>query len=153
MFIRYINISLIVFSALLPLQAVKAIDPLTTAELASHCSFYAKEPTGIDAVFCIRYIQGFIDGAVATDDKVAQNAINASSENETFSERAIRLRKARTQQKDPTFYADFCLGVDKPLKSVVENIILNLNQRKFLPKELPARDAVYQALRKLYPCK
>jgi len=153
MFERFIKVSILALSIVLPLQVAKAIESLTTAELAEHCSHYEKEPTGVDAVFCVRYIQGFIDGAIATDEKVAQNAIEASNDDETFSERAIRLRKARQKQTDPTYYAEFCLGASVPLKSVVENVIQSLEKRRFNPEELPAREAVYQILRNSYPCK
>jgi len=151
--IRTIAAYLVSLTLLVPYYVAESIEPLSTAELASHCSHYAKEPNGVDAVFCVRYIQGFIDGAIATDEKVAQNAISEIKNEETFSERAMRQRKARTKSSDPTYYAEFCLGTKLSLKSVAEKIILSLNDRKHNPKELPARDAVYHILRKEYPCK
>ena len=138
---------------LIPYFLVEAVEPLSTAELASHCAYYDKEPKGVDTTFCIRYIQGFIDGAIATDEKVALNAINEAEKAETFSERAIRLRKARQKYDNPTYYAEFCLGTPVPLKEVAEKIIENFNKRKYNDKELPARDAVYHILRTEYPCK
>ncbi len=144
--------SLLVFSFLLPVQVTQAIESLTTAELSSHCGYYETEPNGVDAVFCVRYIQGFIDGAIATDGQVAQNAITEVVDNETFSERAIRLRKARNKSRNPTYLAEFCLGASVPLKSIVEKVILNINKRKFNSKEVPARNVVYHVLRTEYPC-
>ena len=136
-----------------PLYTVDAVEPLSTSELASHCLHYKKEPNGIDATFCVRYIQGFIDGAIATDEKVAANAIATSINEETFSERALRTRPARQKSADPTYYAEFCLGTPVPLKSVVDKIILNFQNRKHNSKDVPARDAVYHILRNEYPCK
>ena len=142
-----ISISLFFF-----IQVTEAIEPLSTSELASHCSQYEKNPDGIDAVFCIRYIQGFIDGAIATDEKVALNAMSRANIKETFSERAIRIRKARKNFADPTLLTGFCLGTPIPLKSVVEKIINNFHKRKYNSKQVSARDAVYYILRKEYPC-
>jgi len=152
MFIKISAACITSISLLLPFYVTEAVEPLSTAELASHCSHYAKDPDGVDAVFCVRYIQGFIDGAIATDEKVAQNAITQSNEKETFSERALRTRKARQISNNPTYYAEFCLGTPVPLKSVVEKIILNFSKREHNPKEAPARDAVYHILRNEYPC-
>ncbi len=143
---------LIALSLLFSVNKTYAIEPLSTEELASHCSFYAKDPKGVDAVFCVRYIQGFIDGAVATDDKVLENALTNVNSVETFSERAIRLRKARRVSSNPTYYAEFCLGTGVSLKTVVEKIITRFSQRKYNSKTVPARDAVYTILRNEYPC-
>jgi len=52
---------------------VLAVESLSSAELASHCIRYRTAPNGEDGIFCVRYIQGFIDGAVATDESVAIN--------------------------------------------------------------------------------
>ena len=62
-------------------------------ELVVHCKVMDQEPAGADAQYCIRYIQGFIDGAVATDVRVMLNAEAAPGrKNESFSERAKRTR-------------------------------------------------------------
>ena len=152
MFLRFATSSIISISLLFPIHVAEAVEPLSTAELASHCSHYKKDPDGVDAVFCIRYIQGFIDGAIATDEKVAQNATAKSKQEESFSERIMRTRKARQKSMDPTYLAEFCLGTPVPLKSIVEKIIVNFNKRKHNSEEVPARDAVYLILRNEYPC-
>ena len=63
----------------LPLFAPQAlaVKPLSSAELASHCVHYRSAPDGEDGIFCVRYIQGFINGAVATDERVAINVAAA----------------------------------------------------------------------------
>ena len=88
---KLILICLSVVSLLLSITSAKAIEALTTEELASHCSHSEKDPQGVDAVFCVRYIQGFIDGAVAIDERVVSNMVTGKKE-ETFSERAMRTR-------------------------------------------------------------
>jgi hypothetical protein len=102
----------------------------------------------------VRYVQGFIDGAVATDERVTLNVVAELEQGETFSERAIRTRSpSRSLSRyGATVYAEFCLGAPVPLKEVVEHVIDDLMNRKVLEDTLLARDAVYTVLRRDYPC-
>jgi hypothetical protein len=52
-----------------------AVEALSTKELVSHCNKYYDEQAMEDRVFCVRYVQGFIDGAVATDERVKANPL------------------------------------------------------------------------------
>lgn len=137
-------------AALLSAPAAQAVETLSTAELAEHCQHYSSKPESADAIFCLRYIQGFVDGAIATDEKVAQNA-TADSGDETFVERALRTRTEF--RRYPTYYADFCLGEEVPLRSVVQRVVHDLTNRKVASANQNARDAVYYTLRKSYPCR
>jgi hypothetical protein len=140
-------------AVLLPVRDAKSVEPLSTPELAEHCAFYFDAPEGKDAIFCIRYVQGFIDGAVVTDERVIANVAAELDEDETYGERAIRTRLGRnTSRFGPTFYAGFCLGEPVALKAVVENVVHNLMNRRFLDEQLLARDAVLSTLRMGYPC-
>ncbi len=140
-------------TTLLLVNEARAVEPLSTPQLAEHCAHYFEDPNGEDAIFCVRYVQGFIDGAVATDDRVMLNVAAELDPEETYSERAIRTRLGRnTKRFGSTVYADFCLGESVPLKEVVEKVVHNLNNRKVLDEQLQARDAVYSTLRKEYPC-
>ena len=142
-----------VLAALLPLSNVQAVEPLSTSELASHCTHYLSDPQGLDAIFCVRYIQGFIDGAVATDKRVTLNVVAEYSRTETYSERAMRTRGARRlSQYGPTVYAEFCLGAPVPLKVVVEQVVQDLENTALGTGESHARAAVYQTLRATFPC-
>ncbi len=71
---------------------VLAVEALSTEELISHCVVYEEDPDGEDGIFCVRYIQGFIDGAVATDERVTYNVADEYDREESFTERAIRTR-------------------------------------------------------------
>ena len=72
--INRLFVSAIALSALLLFApVVDAVEPLSTEELKLHCEFYEDDPEGTDGTFCVRYIQGFIDGAVATDERVTYN--------------------------------------------------------------------------------
>lgn len=147
--------TLVIGAAVLMLLSGRAVsvEPLSTPELAEHCAFYHEDRDGKDAIFCIRYVQGFIDGAVATDARVLENIATEFDEDETFSERAIRSRiGSRINRRGPTVYADFCLGEPDSLEDVVEKVVDDLANRKVLDKDLLARDAVFSTLRREYPC-
>lgn len=152
------NTWLVAFATLLTIllspQKAAAVEALSTKELAEHCIHYDEDPIGEDAIFCVRYVQGFIDGAVATDERVAINVVAEINEEETFSERAIRQRapSKKASRYGATFYAEFCLGAPIALKEVVEHVIDDLRNRKVLEETLLARDAVYAVLRRDYPC-
>ena len=151
---RMLFASVSALALLLPIHNAAAVEPLSTKELAGHCIHYAEKPTGEDAIFCVRYVQGFIDGAVATDERVTLNIVAEIEKKETYSERAMRIRipSRRVSRYGATVYAEFCLGAPVPLKDVVEHVINDLMNRKVLEDTLLARDAVYTVLRRDYPC-
>lgn len=131
----------------------ESVEPLSTPELAEHCAFYYEDRQGKDAIFCVRYVQGFIDGAVATDARVLENIASEFDEDETFSERVVRTRiGSRINRRGPTVYADFCLGEPDSLEEVVEKVVDDLANRKVLDEDLLARDAVFSTLRREYSC-
>lgn len=142
-----------VFTLVLLSDRAGSVEPLSTPELAEHCGFYFEDRDGKDAIFCVRYVQGFIDGAVATDARVLENIATEFDKDETFAERAIRSRiGSRISRRGPTVYADFCLGEADSLEAVVEKVVRDLANRKVLDKDLLARDAVFSTLRREYPC-
>lgn len=145
---------LTVLAALLSIEKALAVEPLSTKDLAEHCIRYAEDPTGEDAIFCVRYVQGFIDGAVATDERVTLNVVAEIERKETFAQRAMRVRtpSRSLSRYGATVYAEFCLGAPVPLREVVEHVINDLMNRKVLEDTLLARDAVYAVLRRDYPC-
>ena len=131
---------------------VYAIEPLSTEELISHCVFYAEDPDGEDGIFCVRYIQGFIDGAIATDERVTKNVADEYGRSDSFTARAIRTRLTRRTERFPSYYAEFCLGVPVPLKTVVELVVKDLLDTENATKYPLARNLVYATLRREYPC-
>ncbi len=141
------------FALVLLSDRAESVEPLSTPELAEHCAFYFEDREGKDAIFCVRYVQGFIDGAVATDARVLENIASEFDADESFSERAIRSRiGSRVNRRGPTVYADFCLGEPDSLEEVVEKVVNDLASRKVLDADLLARDAVFSTLRREYPC-
>ena len=137
----------------LPGQFAGAIEVLSGEELASHCEAIPESRESADGQYCIRYIQGFIDGAVATDERVMLNLEAEYAREETYSERMIRQRAPdRGSSSRAERYAEFCLGDPVPLREVVDKIVADLFQRKHFEPEHSARDIVYASLRKHYPC-
>lgn len=131
-----------------------AVEVLSAEELAVHCTAFPDDRTSADGEYCVRYIQGFIDGAVATDARVMLNIEAEYERRETFTERAIRTRApGRDERRRAARYAEFCLGDPVPLEEVVAKVVTDLNERlDEIDVELTARDVVYAALRKHYPC-
>ena len=134
-------------------QAAVAVEALSTEELVSHCVVYPDDPEGKDGIFCVRYIQGFIDGAVITDERVTYNIADELDRSENFSERAIRTRLgSRLNRYGPSVYAEFCLGEPLPLKEVVDAVVSDLLTPGFTKGKELAREAIYTTLRQNWPC-
>ena len=130
-----------------------AVEALSTEELKSHCDYFEDDPEGKDGIFCVRYVQGFIDGAVATDERVTYNVANEYDREETFTERAIRTRLGqRIERFGPSYYAEFCLGQPLPLKTVVQSVVNDLLNTDRVANQPLARDFVYTTLRQEFPC-
>lgn len=130
-----------------------AVEALSTEELISHCAVYEDDPDGEDGIFCVRYIQGFIDGAVATDERVTYNVAAEYDRDESFTERAIRTRLgSRIDRYGPSYYAEFCLGEPVPLAEVVDVVVADLLSMESLTGRELAREVVYATLRREYPC-
>ena len=140
---------------LLSVPAAKALEVLTAQELASHCALLSTEPEGVDGQYCVRYIQGFIDGAIATDARVMLNTESALASSETFTERAMRTRMPnRADRSRAAGLAGFCLGDPLPLREVVDVVVADLaTHQDSTAKNKPAMEVVYNSLLKNYPCK
>jgi hypothetical protein len=137
---------------IVPQRAAIAVERLSAAELASHCDYFRTSPDSTDGIFCVRYIQGFIDGAIATDERVTLNVADEYDREESFSERAIRIRVGHRLANFGSYYAEFCLGEPVPLAEVVDKVVGGLEQAKPVSSTRHARDIVYMTLREHYPC-
>lgn len=147
------KIGIFIAGTLLFAPSAWAVEALTTAELVSHCDRYHDESAEEDRIFCVRYIQGFIDGAVATDERVMSNVAKELEREESFSERAKRTRiGSRLDRYGPTSLADYCLGDPVPLREVVEFVVEDAQDPQRIAANPLARDLVYATLRDHYPC-
>lgn len=131
-------------------NTVNAVEPLSAIALASHCKVLPEQADNIDGQFCIRYIQGFIDGAVATDERVLLNVEAEFEKKETYTERATRVRGLGLRDRAER-YAEFCLGDPVSLREVVTRVVGDLKASNLVADAM-ARTVVYASLRKHYPC-
>lgn len=139
---------------LMSLSTANAVEVLSAKELASHCEKFGTDSNGVDGQYCIRYIQGFIDGAIATDARVMLNAEEVMSGKETFAERAMRTRMpGRAAINRAAKLAGFCLGDPLPIHDIVKVVVADLaDLQASEKKDLPAMEAVYESLLKNFPC-
>jgi hypothetical protein len=139
---------------LVAVSTARAVDVLTVRDLVSHCDQVESAPDGAHAQYCVRYIQGFIDGAVATDVRVMLNIEAGSGGEESFTQRAKRTRAPnRADWFRAAQLAGFCLGDPLPLREVVGRVAVDLGQLNVgASADYPAREAVYQSLQDHYPC-
>jgi hypothetical protein len=130
------------------------VEVLSVHELVSHCQHRKAAPGSADAQYCIRYIQGFIDGAVATDVRVMRSAGADSAAEESFTERALRTRAPSVAELfQAARLAGFCLGDPLPLDDVVDLVVTDLVRLDMGESaDIPAREAVYSSLQDHYPC-
>lgn len=150
-----INSSLIFLSvslaAFLSVKPAFAIEPMTLKELSILCEHYQKDSASSESQQCVRYIKGFIDGAVAIDPNVASDS-SADEKKSSYTERAINTRiRSRLKQYAAPANSSFCLGKPVLMKEVVTKVKKNILKQ---PKsdEL-ALFVVYRTLRQEYPCK
>lgn len=131
-----------------------AVEALSSEELMVHCDQYHNPEAEEDRIFCVRYIQGFIDGAVATDERVMLNVVKEFDAEDSYSERATRTRVgSRLDQTNASVYAEYCLGDPVPLAEVVGHVVEDAQDDKLVAKIPLARELVYQTLRAHYPCR
>ena len=130
--------------------SASAVEVISAQTLAGHCESFPGESVG--ARKCETYVQGFVDGAVATDVRVMLN-VEAEQRKETLTERAFRTRIGASTLRRAAGYAEFCLGDPVPLQEVVTNVADDLKARADkLQASTAARDVVYASLRRHYPC-
>lgn len=143
---------LVVTTCLLAANRVSAIEPLTAAQLNEVCADSREQRDSPEARLCIYYVKGFLDGAVATDGRVAENVVAEIEAAETFTDRAIRTRVgSRLKNFGPSVYAEFCVGQPDPIADVVLHVIEELGRYDDL-EGIQAQSVVYSSLRRHYPC-
>lgn len=151
---RELTLSLLLTSLALAHGAAWAVTPLSGAWLERHCMGRDEIQDGTVDNLCVTYIQGFLDGAVATDERVARN-VAAEYESGGFVDRATRTRLGPRLRAVRTFgfsaYAEYCLGAPVPIREVIDHVIEKLRASPPAAGTL-ARDIVYETLREHYPC-
>jgi len=149
---RTLLICVAALSCLLVAPRAFSFEPLTATQLQQACIDEREQADGQWSLLCVYYVKGFLDGAVATDARVAENVAAEIEEKETFTERAIRTRVgSRLEKYGPSVYAEFCVGQPDPIADVVLHVIEELDRYDDL-EGLQAQTVVYASLRRHYPC-
>jgi hypothetical protein len=129
-----------------------AVTPMGAAQLSDSCSAYIADASSDNGIHCVYYITGFLDGAVATDERVALNVATEIEREESFSQRALRTRVGgHLRKRGASYYAEYCIGDPVPVREVIELVVAEFARVAATPDTL-ARDVVYAALRSNYPC-
>jgi hypothetical protein len=127
----------------------QALETLGRDELLSLCR---SESPGEVAV-CSGYINGFLDGAFATDPGVVDRVVTEIQTEESFSERAIRTRLGNTLASfGPSYYAGFCIPADLSMDTIVEELLGAAQEEVDDTGEQSARDYLYGLLQARHPC-
>ncbi|MCR9278120.1 MAG: hypothetical protein NXH85_09105 [Pseudomonadaceae bacterium] len=104
-----------------------------------------------DTRVCQAYLQGFVDGAVATDPSVVQNVTDEISKSESLTERALRTRIGGYMDRfGESYFAGFCIPIETDINAVGEQIVAGLEA--VTVTDISGRDFVYNQLKLHYPC-
>jgi len=127
----------------------QALETLGRDELLSLCR--SESPGGV--AVCSGCINGFLDGAFATDPGVVDRVVSEIQTEESFSERAIRTRLGNTLASfGPSYYAGFCIPADLSMDTIVEELLGAAQEEVDHTGEQSARDYLYGLLQARHPC-
>jgi len=125
-----------------------AITTMTVEQLRAICAEDDNDPRQLDA--CGLYLRGFLDGAIATDERVVENVVR-ELEGASFGERAYRTRLGpRLEHYGPASFADLCIGQTVSLQQLREAVTTALG--KPVTATDSAREFVYEQLHERFPC-
>lgn len=149
---RRMNLVFLVALAAFLMPPAGAIEPKTAESLREVCADALDDLESDASQLCVAYVRGFLDGAVATDGRVADNVTREIEEEETFTKRAIRTRVInRLETYGDSVYAEFCIGQPDPIIDVVQHVIEEFDEYDDL-EGVQAQSVVYRSLRRHYPC-
>ncbi len=131
-------------------NGVQALETLGREELLALC----RSDSPKEVAVCAGYLNGFLDGAFATDPGVVDSVVREIETQESFSERAIRTRLGNTLERfGPSYYAGFCIPGDLPMEAIVEELLDAAQQDiHHAGQDDNARDYVYRLLQSRHPC-
>ena len=128
---------------------VQALETLSSDELLALCQ--AEEDPA--SKVCTAYINGFLDGAFATDPRVVESVLSEMQQEESFSERAIRTRLGISIERfGPSYYAGFCIPAAMPVATIVLELQEAMQADSGSYAQKNARDYLYELLQSKHPC-
>ncbi|MEM5536829.1 Rap1a/Tai family immunity protein [Neptuniibacter pectenicola] len=115
-------------------------------ELLNSCHLLHKDHASAEALACVTYISGFLDGALLTDKENANELKQA--EKSGFMERALRTRLGDRGSDDS--YLHFCVPSAKARADVIEQLAPYLSDRDDDATAL--KKSIYNGLKAEFPC-
>ena len=129
--------------------SAQALETMSRDELLAMCRSGSAEQVAV----CTGYINGFLDGAFATDPNVVESVVGEIGKEESFSERAIRTRLGLSLERfGPSYYAGFCIPGDMPMDTILAELHEAAKQESNDTGRQNARDYLYRLLQAQHPC-
>lgn len=130
----------------------QAADPLGALALKKYCGALKDASDSAEARLCLLYINGFVDGAIVTDERVTQNVVKEVDKQESLLDRAMRTRLlGQLRDFGPSFYAEFCVGKAVSIAGIADRVMAEFDYHSAL-ENVAAQTIVFDALRRHYPC-
>jgi hypothetical protein len=103
-----------------------------------------------ESEICKAYIHGFLDGAVTTDTALINNILEGEKDRSDFVQRAFATRVGQERfNRNPTYYADFCLPEGISLEEDANKIASDLGSFEM---DISLAATVYQVIKQDFPC-
>ncbi len=119
--------------------------------LIESCQGYIDSNVIPEDSVCYEYINGFIDGAILTDTAIIENITKEEKEFSTFFQRAYKTRVGQQNRTiPPTYFAKFCLPEETSRKTIIENLIHQLNAELLTKQSF--KQTLYETLKRVYSC-
>lgn len=129
-----------------------AADWLSRDEVEQSCEAFLADSAGANGALCLAFVQGFLAGVDTPPVSLHQDGTRTSaSEDETFTQRAIRTRLGDgrlqdLQSKDPAYCVDEISAI-----AVIAAVATYLRDHE-QAQQLTKPEAVHEALVHNFPC-
>jgi len=132
-------------------QRAPAMSSLSAERLQQYCSDYDKGKTlqSEGGQVCVVYLKGFVDGALAADERLANSA---DPQHKSWIDRARRMRLGLHRSTDClNAYNDYCLGDSVSMEDVIDRVVAQLRSQSF-QAGTTAQEVVHRILKEQFAC-
>lgn len=127
------------------------VEWLSGHELENACDELLDDARNRSGVLCLAFIQGFIAGGDTAGSKAAAGAGTSRSADETYAERAARMRLGTLRLQQIQATDRYCIDDSIEALEVVRKVRAYLGDRPGA-SDLTAHDAIREALIHNFPC-
>lgn len=135
-------------------ESAFALNWMSGQKLVDSCSAYQQNSNDEKSMFCASYVQGFLEGAEATD-AIVEKTIRAEYQEDlsSYEKRAMKTRLGERRKRfGATSYAHYCIDPGVNIGQVINGVQQHLKAHPDI-RNLGARDILYAALISQFPCK